>query len=154
MDLCLIKSKQKFKIFFFLSHARFSEEKTCCYLLVSECKGPGNQMLFFTPIFQTPTMNDLSLSLIFLIFRSWITSMTSWSLCSWSSHIFAWDEGSLIWWKTRQWLTPWRGLVSEAVAAGLALMEEAIFTGLGTLIAALGRRCDWVQEVCPPQHPL
>lgn len=95
-------------------------------------------------------MNDVCFSLHLCIFRSWITSMTSWSLCSWSSHIFAWDEGSLTWWKTRPWLTRWRGLVSEAVAARPALMEVAVFKGLSSLMAALGGGWDWVRDVCPP----
>lgn len=56
----------------------------------------------------------MSLSLL-LIFRNSMTSMTSWNLCFLSSHIFAWGEGSLTWWKTRRWLMPWRGLVSKAV---------------------------------------
>lgn len=57
--------------------------------------------------------HSVSLCLIFF-FRSWITSMISWSLSSWSFHIFAWDGGSLTWWKTRQWLMPWKGLVSDS----------------------------------------
>lgn len=93
--------------------------------------------------------HSLSLCLIIYFFRSWITSMISWNLYSWSSPIFAWDGGSLTWWKTKQWLMPWKGLVSDS--SGLRVLSwRWQFSWASVLWTLVWKKAGYWAEDFPP----